>query len=91
MVYRFLIWGKVQGVGFRKYIKSIADKYKLNGWTRNLSDGRVEAMIEIQSEMLDEICALIKKGPSRSEVEKMLVENVSYNIDNIGFVIAKDA
>lgn len=91
MVYRFLIFGKVQGVGFRKYIKSVADKCNLNGWTRNLSDGSVEAIIEIADEKLDEICALIKKGPVKSEVDKMLVQNISYNIDNTGFVISKDA
>lgn len=87
-VYRFLIWGNVQGVGFRKFIKAKADELNLNGWTRNLSDGRVEAMIEIEENMLDEVCKIIKQGPSKSNVEKMIVEKANHSIDNLGFEIA---
>ncbi len=34
--------GMVQGVGFRYTARRLAQKYLLDGWVRNLSDGRVE-------------------------------------------------
>lgn len=38
--------GHVQGVGFRYTTKSIAKRYDVNGFVRNLSDGQVELVIE---------------------------------------------
>ena len=38
--------GSVQGIGFRYTAERIADSLKLTGWTKNLSDGRVEVTIE---------------------------------------------
>ena len=38
--------GSVQGIGFRYTAQRIADSLKLTGWTKNLTDGRVEVMIE---------------------------------------------
>ena len=38
--------GSVQGIGFRYTAERIADSLKLIGWVKNLSDGRVEVMIE---------------------------------------------
>jgi acylphosphatase len=87
VAYRFLICGKVQGVGFRKFIKNSADKFGLNGWTRNLLDGRVEAVMDCDEQTLDSVCAILKKGPDKAVVEKMLVENANYQIDNVGFEI----
>ncbi len=39
-------YGSVQGIGFRYTAERIANSSKLTGWVRNLSDGRVEVMIE---------------------------------------------
>ena len=38
--------GSVQGIGFRYTAQRMADSLKLTGWVRNLSDGRVEIVIE---------------------------------------------
>ncbi|MBU0759813.1 MAG: acylphosphatase [Candidatus Omnitrophica bacterium] len=38
--------GRVQGVGFRYTVRSIASQLKLSGWARNLPDGRVEVVCE---------------------------------------------
>lgn len=41
-----LISGKVQGVWFRASTKQVAESLGLSGWVRNLSDGRVEAVLK---------------------------------------------
>ena len=52
-VAHIFISGFVQGVGFRQFIKINADKLKLKGWVRNLSDGRVEAMLQGSKEKIE--------------------------------------
>lgn len=38
--------GMVQGVGFRATVASIARDYPVTGWVKNLSDGRVQVLVE---------------------------------------------
>ena len=38
--------GRVQGVGFRYTCNQVARQFRLTGWVQNLSDGRVELMVE---------------------------------------------
>ena len=44
--YRVLISGQVQGVNFRAACQRMAWQRGVNGWVRNLNDGRVEAVFE---------------------------------------------
>ena len=39
---RITITGRVQGVGFRESMRSVAQALELNGWVRNCEDGSVE-------------------------------------------------
>ena len=39
---RLLVFGNVQGVGFRAYVKQIARNMQIRGFARNLDDGSVE-------------------------------------------------
>ena len=47
--------GSVQGVGFRYTTRTIAGRYELTGFVRNLSDGRVELVIEGRADQLDQL------------------------------------
>ena len=45
--------GRVQGVGFRYTAKYLAQSLELTGWVKNLTDGRVEAELQGQAELVD--------------------------------------
>jgi acylphosphatase len=53
--------GRVQGVGFRYTACSIARGYDLRGFVRNLPDGRVEAIIEGDTETVDRFLEHLKR------------------------------
>jgi len=65
--------GRVQGVFFRAETKYEADKRKVNGWVRNLPDGRVEAVFEGEKDSMNELIEFCRKGPSRARVENIKV------------------
>lgn len=67
------ISGQVQGVFFRSNTRKKAIELGINGWVRNLSDGRVEAIFEGDESNLQEIIEWCHKGPVHSTVEKVEV------------------
>lgn len=80
--------GFVQGIGFRQFVKYKARKLGLNGWVRNLSDSRVEAVFDGSRENLEKIIEICKKGPFLSEVEKVEIDwNSGIKLDTIGFEV----
>ena len=58
---KYLFSGEVQGVGFRYTVRGIAKKYSINGFVRNLTDGRVEMIGEGSDSELNDIINDIKK------------------------------
>tara|TARA_Y100000310_G_C20293137_1_gene628122 strand:- start:241 stop:510 length:270 start_codon:yes stop_codon:yes gene_type:complete len=62
------VYGKVQMVNFRYYIKEKADKLNLKGWIKNNEDGSVEAVFEGQEKNINDITKFCKKGPSSAKV-----------------------
>lgn len=65
---RYLVRGRVQGVGFRYFVQQQAARLGLRGWVRNLDDGRVEVHAEGGQEVLDELAGLLHRGPRWAEV-----------------------
>lgn len=76
---QFLVSGVVQGVGFRAFTLRAGTKLGIEGWVRNLADGRVEAIALASREKLDEFEACVKKGPLASRVENLIVIDVNYD------------
>ena len=68
---RVLISGRVQGVGFRYWVLREAEALHLNGWVRNLPDGRVEAVISGPATDVEYMLELCWKGPSFSQVKNV--------------------
>jgi acylphosphatase len=72
---RFLVSGRVQGVGFRFFIESAAAREGLRGWVCNLPDGRVEAAVEGDEEAVTRLEHKIRRGPPGASVETVVVEH----------------
>lgn len=70
---RWLIRGRVQGVGFRRFVQREAVELCLNGWVRNLDDGRVEAFAQGAAGALDALQGRLWHGPRWGEVRDVEV------------------
>ena len=53
--------GTVQGVGFRYAAQRFASDFGLQGWVKNLADGRVEIMAEGPAEILEGFCRKLEQ------------------------------
>lgn len=65
---RFTISGRVQGVGYRYFAQRTARNLGLDGWVRNLPDGRVECSATGPPRALETFEASLWKGPPRADV-----------------------
>ena len=65
---RYLIAGRVQGVGFRFFVERVAMELGLTGYTRNLADGRVEVYAVGTPQQLSELSGLLWRGPRMASV-----------------------
>jgi acylphosphatase len=60
--------GKVQGVGFRWFVQSAAERLGINGWVRNTPDGHVELEAVGPAAALEEFRRRIEVGPPAARV-----------------------
>ncbi len=65
---RLIIAGRVQGVGFRDWMARRAEALGLDGWVRNRADGTVEALIAGDTDAVEELARLCRRGPRLAEV-----------------------
>jgi len=70
--------GRVQGVFFRQETKQQAQILGVNGWVRNLPDGRVEAVFEGEEPAVKAITEYSHHGPSSAKVDKVEVNYENY-------------
>jgi acylphosphatase len=68
-----LVTGRVQGVGFRWFVRSHASALELRGWARNRRDGSVELEAVGPRERIEQLIAELRAGPPASEVEEVTV------------------
>jgi acylphosphatase len=70
-----VVRGDVQGVGFRFFAERAARGLGVRGWVRNRPDGTVETLAEGEEEAVGEYLARLRRGPSASRVDEVLVED----------------
>ncbi|HEU5476348.1 MAG TPA: acylphosphatase [Gaiellaceae bacterium] len=68
-----LVYGFVQGVGFRFAVEREASSRGVAGWVRNRLDGAVEAVFEGEPEDVEALVAFCRKGPRGAEVRRVEV------------------
>jgi acylphosphatase len=72
---RVVVDGVVQGVGFRASCARRAADAGLDGWVRNLPDGRVEAVFEGPGGAVDALVAWCRQGPPMARVTRVTVSD----------------
>ena len=77
--YRLIVFGKVQGVWYRKYVKDIADILGYVGYVKNMIDGSVEVVvnIELQSE-LELFISKLYEGSTFSKVKDVKCQKIDF-------------
>ncbi|MGH9356055.1 MAG: acylphosphatase [Terriglobia bacterium] len=65
---KYVISGRVQGVGFRFFAECEANRLGIRGYVRNLSDGSVEVYAAGTPDALRALSALLAEGPRAAEV-----------------------
>lgn len=63
-----IVYGRVQGVGFRYFVQRHAVKLGLKGWVRNNEDGTVETLVVGDEEKISQMLKLLHEGPPMAHV-----------------------
>ncbi len=82
---RIIVAGKVQGVFFRQALKVMAKKNDVFGWVKNLSDGRVEAVLEGDQEKVSRLVEWSHGGPANARVEDVEIHNEKFSGEFLKF------
>lgn len=82
---RYLISGRVQGVGFRVFAWTTAAREGLHGWVRNLPDGRVEISAEGEAEAIERFERHVRHGPHGARVDTVDVTDMGASGTETGF------
>jgi acylphosphatase len=68
---RFIVRGRVQGVGFRWFVEREAHILGIAGWVRNNSDGSVEVLAQGTRDQLSGLRSRLREGPRAARVDNV--------------------
>lgn len=71
---RVRITGRVQGVGYRDWLRRRAEHFHLAGWVRNREDGSVEALLSGSAAIVGDMLNDCRQGPPAAMVRGVAVE-----------------
>jgi acylphosphatase len=74
---RVTVRGRVQGVGYRAWVERQARGRGLQGWVRNRRDGSVEALFAGPKDVVADMVASCRRGPSSAQVDAVAEESAS--------------
>lgn len=77
MTDRWLVTGRVQGVGYRAFVRREAEALGLTGWVANLADGTVEIEAQGTRPALDAFDLRLRIGPKHSAVASVVRSEIS--------------
>ncbi len=73
---QIIVYGRVQGVGFRYFVQHVADRIGLCGNVRNCPDSTVEIVVEGDARKMADFIKEVEKGPSLSRVQRVEVVDI---------------
>jgi len=76
--YKFIIKGLVQGVYYRKSVYENTLKTNIHGYVKNLANGDVEAVANLDSKNFDAFVSILKKGSSYSKVSNITSSKLNF-------------
>ena len=74
---RYIVRGRVQGVGFRWFVEREAHILGMSGWVRNNHDGSVEVLAQGTREQLSGLHSRLREGPRAARVDVVEVSEAS--------------
>jgi acylphosphatase len=86
---KLTIQGTVQGVFYRQFAKENADKLKLKGFVRNLTNGNVEVIVEGEKDNIEKLKGILLKGPQHSQIRNINKEEKKWTGDFKEFKILR--
>ncbi|MFP4473991.1 MAG: acylphosphatase [Desulfatibacillaceae bacterium] len=84
---RVYVTGRVQGVFFRSETRNEARRQGVDGWVKNLADGRVEAVFEGPKDKVEAMVDWCHHGPSMARVENVEAREETYTGEFSGFSV----
>lgn len=89
---QIFVSGRVQGVGYRRFVQKSATGLNITGWARNLLDGRVEVHAIGTEAQMNEFLERLRQGPAFSQVREVVSKNVELDglNDSTEFAIHPD-
>jgi len=84
---RYVISGRVQGVGFRYFTQRVADQHGISGWVRNTPDGAVEIEAEGDAQALGAFERRVAAGPAGAHVDHVETTPATPRSTRAGFSI----
>jgi acylphosphatase len=84
---RFVVRGRVQGVGFRHHVAAAARAHGVDGWVCNRPDGSVEAFIEAEADAAERFERIVRQGPASARVDSVDVTGEPASGRTAGFRI----
>ncbi len=83
-----VVSGRVQGVTFRQSTDDQAQRLELDGWVRNLDDGRVEVLFEGEAEAVQELAVWLERGPQLADVVNVTLSELPLQ-GMAGFIVRR--
>ncbi len=85
---RWVLSGRVQGVGFRWFVLNNAQALGIRGWVSNTPEGDVEVVGLASAASLDLFELQLEKGPPAARVTNLTTEEVPHqSVDSKSFII----
>ncbi len=84
---RYIVRGRVQGVGYRYFAQNAAERLGVNGFVRNLSSGDVEVHAEADDVTLRLFKQELERGPRMARVSEVIETDVPASGSYASFLI----